>query len=122
MRKFKTLDEFTDRYFREHPEEIDDYVTEIFEDYAFDSDAGALLNGLRIVARARGISDIAEKSGMTRRGIQKALSDTGNPRLGNIMLIMREMGYCLLPHNLSQSTPLHTEKLHHDQPQAPNPA
>ena len=110
MGKLKNLDEFTDRYFREHPEEIGDYITEIFEDYAIDNDAGALLNGLRIIARARGISVMAEKSGMTRRGIQKALSDTGNPRLSNIMLIMREMGYCLLPHNLPNSTPLHIQK------------
>ncbi|MHC5737820.1 hypothetical protein [Nostoc sp.] len=42
MRKFRTLDEFEEEYFRKHPEEIDDYLTEIFQEYAEDNDYGAL--------------------------------------------------------------------------------
>jgi DNA-binding phage protein len=30
MRKFRTLDEFAEQYFCDHPEEIDDYLAEIF--------------------------------------------------------------------------------------------
>ncbi|MGB3636911.1 MAG: hypothetical protein WBA39_04875 [Rivularia sp. (in: cyanobacteria)] len=74
MRKFRTLDEFEEEYFIEHPEEIDDYFTEIFQEYALDNDSGALLASLRIIARVRGISETAEQVGMTRRGLQKALS------------------------------------------------
>ncbi|MEH2048805.1 MULTISPECIES: hypothetical protein [unclassified Nostoc] len=50
MRKFKTLDEFEEEYCRKHPEEIDDYLTEIFQEYAEDNDYGALLASLRVVA------------------------------------------------------------------------
>lgn len=32
MRKFRTLDEFEEKYFLKHPEEIDDYLTEIFQE------------------------------------------------------------------------------------------
>jgi HTH-type transcriptional regulator / antitoxin HigA len=53
MRKLRTLDEFTDRYFRDHPDEIDDYLTEIFQDFAEDNDTGALLTALRTIARVR---------------------------------------------------------------------
>ncbi len=49
MRKFRTLDEFEEEYFIEHPEEIDDYLTEIFQEYARDNDSGALLASLRII-------------------------------------------------------------------------
>jgi HTH-type transcriptional regulator / antitoxin HigA len=100
MRKLRTLDEFTESYFRTHPDEIDDYLTEIFQDFAEDNDTGALLTSLRIIARVRGLSNIAEQIGMTRQGLQKALSDEGNPRFGNITMIMRAMGYQLLPQKL----------------------
>lgn len=43
MRKFRTLDEFEEEYFRKHPEEIDDYLTEIFQEYSQDNDSGASL-------------------------------------------------------------------------------
>ncbi|WP_414624769.1 DNA-binding protein [Calothrix sp. CCY 0018] len=87
MRKFRTLDEFEQEYFRKHPEEIDDYLTEIFQEYALNNDSGALLASLRIIARLQGISETAEQVGMTRRGLQKALSSDGNPRLENMWLI-----------------------------------
>ncbi|MEH2226848.1 hypothetical protein [Nostoc sp.] len=57
MRKFRTLDEFEEEYLRKHPEEIDDYLTEIFEEYAQYKDSGALLASLRVVATVREISD-----------------------------------------------------------------
>ena len=102
----RTLDEVTEEYFRNHPEEIDDYLTEIFQDYAEDNDTGALLASLRILARVRGVSEIADQTGMTRQGLQKALSGDGNPRLANITSIMKAMGYCLVPQKLPPSAPV----------------
>ena len=104
MQKFRTLSEFTEGYFRDHPDEIDDYLTEIFQEYADDNDTGALLASLRVIARVRGISDMAEKVGMTRQGLQKALSSDGNPRLENVTSIMKAMGYCLVPQKLPLSS------------------
>ena len=43
VRKLRTLDEVTEGYFRDHPEEVDDYLTEIFQDFAKDNDTGVLL-------------------------------------------------------------------------------
>jgi HTH-type transcriptional regulator / antitoxin HigA len=103
MGQMRTLDEFTDQYFRDHPEEIDDYLAEIFQEFAEDNDTGALLVSLRVIARVQGISDIAEQIGMTRQGVQKALSDEGNPRLGNVTSIMKAMDYCLVPQKLPRS-------------------
>ncbi len=102
MRKLRTLDEFTEGYFRDHPEEIDDYLTEIFQDFAEDNDTGVLLASLRVIARVRGVSDMAAQIGMSRQGIQKALSEDGNPRLGNVTSIMKAMGYCLIPQKLPE--------------------
>jgi HTH-type transcriptional regulator / antitoxin HigA len=97
MRQLRTLDEVTEQYFRDHPEEINDYLAEIFEAYAEDNNTGALLAPLRVLARVQGVSDMAARIGMTRQGVQKALSDDGNPRLGSVMAIMKALGYCLVP-------------------------
>jgi HTH-type transcriptional regulator / antitoxin HigA len=102
VQNLRTLDEFTEQYFRDHPDEIGDFLTEIFQDYADDNDSGTLLAALRILARVRGISAMAEATGLTRQGLQNALSDNGNPRLENIMSIMRSMGYCLMPQKLGE--------------------
>jgi probable addiction module antidote protein len=50
-----------------------------------------------MVARVKGISAIAEEAEMTRNGVQKALSEDGNPRFENVNAIMQAMGYRLVP-------------------------
>lgn len=97
MRKLKTLDEFEEDYFRKHPEEMDDYLKIIFDEYAQDGDTGALLSSLRVLAGVKGITALAKETGMTRKGLQKALSQQGNPRLENINAIMHALGYRLVP-------------------------
>ncbi|WP_017326868.1 addiction module antidote protein [Synechococcus sp. PCC 7336] len=100
MSDYRTLEEFTEEYFREHPEEIEAFLTESFAEYARDGDGTALLSQLRIIARVRGISAIAEEAGITRQGLQKALSEKGNPRLDTINSIMQTMGYYLMPQKM----------------------
>lgn len=99
-RKLRTLDNVSEEYYREHPEEIEGYLKVCFEEYAKDGQTSALLSSLRMIARVKGISSLAEETGMTRNGVQKALSDEGNPRFENINAIMHAMGYRLTPEKL----------------------
>jgi len=103
MADYRSLDELSIDYFADHPEEIDDFINEIFAEYARDGDSSALLSALRVIARVRGLSAMADEIGMTRQGLQKALSAKGNPRLDNINAIMRAMGYQLMPRPLEIS-------------------
>ena len=100
MTKYRTLDQLEEEYFRQHPEEIDPYLAEIFEEFARDSNSAGLLASLRIIARLKGMSAIADKTGMSRQGLQKALSARGNPRLENVNSIMQALGYRLVPQKL----------------------
>ena len=100
MRKYRTLEDYTEEYFTKHPEEIDDFLTESFAEYAKDGDNTALLSQLRVIARVKGVSAIADEVGITRQGLQKALSSKGNPRLDNINSIMHAMGYSLMPQKI----------------------
>ena len=96
-RTYRTLDEVSEEYYRNHPEEIDSYLTVAFEEYAKDGCTPALLSQLRMIARVKGVSAIARETGITRNGIQKALSEEGNPKFESINSIMHAMGYCLTP-------------------------
>lgn len=54
MRNYRTIDDITEEYLRNHPDEIDDYITELFEDYRQDGDIAALLSSLRVINRVIG--------------------------------------------------------------------
>ncbi len=100
MKNYRTFNQVEESYFRDHPEEIDDYINLIFEAYAEDGNTGALLSSLRVLSRVKGVSKIAEESGLSRKGVQKALSENGNPALSSINAIMHAMGYRLTPQKL----------------------
>ena len=96
-REYCSFDADQEKYYSQHPEEIASYLEIVFEEYAKDGCTPALLSSLRMIARAQGISNLARKSGMTRNGIQKALSETGNPGLHNINNIFNAMGFNFAP-------------------------
>ena len=99
-RSLRTFREVEEEYFRNHPEEIGPYIDEIFDEYAQDGDSAALLASLRVIAKVKGISTIAEETGLSRQGIQHALSSKGNPRFDNVNAIMKALGYRLTPEPL----------------------
>jgi probable addiction module antidote protein len=96
-RQFRDVEE---EYFRSHPEEIGPYLDEIFGAYAQDHDGAALLASLRVIAKVKGITSIAESTGLSRQGVQHALSAKGNPRFDNVNSIMNALGYRLVPEKL----------------------
>ncbi|WP_242447316.1 helix-turn-helix domain-containing transcriptional regulator [Nitrosomonas supralitoralis] len=71
-------------YYRNHPDEIDGYLSIAFKEYAKDSCTAALLSQLRMITRVKGISALAKETGITRNGIQKAPSEEGNPKFESI--------------------------------------
>jgi len=99
----RNLDDVEEDYFRKHPEEMDAYIQEIFADYAQDRNAAALLASLRVIAKVKGMRNIAQEIGLSRRGLYKALSEQGNPRFDSINALMHSFGYELLPHRIDNS-------------------
>ncbi len=49
------------------------------------------------------VQKIAQVSGLSRKGVQKDISENGNPQLGSINAIMHAMGYRLAAQKLSAS-------------------
>ena len=51
-----------------------------------------LRNALATVARSKGISDLARRSGLSRPGIYKALGEDGNPSFETVRSILGAIG------------------------------
>lgn len=44
------------------------------------------------IARARGMTGLARRTGLTREGLSKALSPDGRPKFGTVMRVIRALG------------------------------
>jgi putative addiction module killer protein/probable addiction module antidote protein len=58
-------------------------------------DAQEIAHALGVVARARGMSELARDTGLPRQTLYKALSGEGNPELGTIAKVADALGYKL---------------------------
>lgn len=63
------------------------YLTDAFEtgDVAFISDA------IGVIARAKGMKQIAQEAGVSRESLYRALSSTGNPELGTVLKVLASL-------------------------------
>lgn len=75
------------------PEAIEAFLEDAFED----SDPAFIAHALGIVARARGMGEIADKAGVSRQALYKSLSDEGNPNLTTLLGVLKALGFRLAP-------------------------
>jgi probable addiction module antidote protein len=66
-------------------------MEEAGDDPAFIADA------LGTIARARGMTQLAVETGLTREGLYKALNKDANPSFGTILKVMRALGLKFVP-------------------------
>lgn len=60
---------------------------------AFESgNATYIAQALGVVARARGMTEIAREAGVTREALYKALSERGDPKLSTLLGVARALG------------------------------
>ena len=72
----------------ETEEDVVNYLEALFED----GDPALIAHGLGVVARAKGMSRIAEKTGLGRESLYKALSQAGNPELTTLLKVLHALG------------------------------
>ena len=70
------------------PESQAELVTDALES----GDAKYLAHALGVVARAKGMTEIAKKTGITREGLYKALSAEGDPKLTTFLGVIKSLG------------------------------
>ncbi|MDX2142585.1 MAG: putative addiction module antidote protein [Rhodospirillaceae bacterium] len=60
---------------------------------AFESeDAGYIAHALGVVARAKGMSQIAGQTGLSREQLYRSFSENGNPTLKTTIAVMKALG------------------------------
>ena len=70
------------------PERIAAYVEAAFED----GDPSLITHALGVVARARGMSQLAKEAGLSRDAMYKAFQPDGNPTLQTLTNVMKALG------------------------------
>jgi probable addiction module antidote protein len=84
---------FDPAVYLDNPEAMLAYLDGAFSD----GDVKEIADALGVVARARGMSRLAEDSGLTRQALYKALSGEGNPEFATVLKVIRALGLRLHP-------------------------
>lgn len=67
-----------------------------FMEEAFETqDAGYIAHALGVVARAKGMTQIANETGLSREQLYRSFSEAGNPTLRTTLAVMKALGVSL---------------------------
>ncbi len=90
--KISDLPEFDITEHLDSEQAIAEYITIVLEE----NDPAALADALGSVARARGMTDIAKASGITREALYKALRPNAQPRFETVSKVCAALGVRLV--------------------------
>ena len=75
------------------PEAVAEYLAAAFES----GEHGVIADALGVVAKARGMSQLARETGLARPALYRALSQDGHPEFETILKVLRALGVTLKP-------------------------
>jgi len=90
------------------PEVVATYLSDFFAE----GDPAMIASALSDAARAKGMPEVAEKSGLARESIYKALRPGSQPRLETIIRVLKALGF-----QLAVQPILNVEKSDDDEPE-----
>ena len=67
------------------------FLEAVFED----GDPAVISAAIGEVARARGMTNVARDTGLSRENLYKALSESGNPEFSTILKVVKALGFNL---------------------------
>ncbi|MBI3284501.1 MAG: putative addiction module antidote protein [Burkholderiales bacterium] len=91
-------DEAVIELLREDPSFADEYLAAALEEADQTGGREALLAALRHVAEAQGMAAVAERAGMPRESLYRALSPSGNPTIKTLLAVLGAAGLKLGVH------------------------
>ncbi|MFN3672029.1 MAG: addiction module antidote protein [Bosea sp. (in: a-proteobacteria)] len=81
----------------------DDGIAAFMAEAFASDDAGYIAHALGVVARAKGMTQIAKDTGLSREQLYRSFSETGNPTLRTTIAVMKALGIELTARPLPQS-------------------
>ena len=88
-KKTETFSRYDTADYLESEQDIAAYLSACAEE----DDPALFLAALGDVARARNMTQLAAKTGLTRMGLYKALSGTGNPSFATVSKVAHALGF-----------------------------
>jgi probable addiction module antidote protein len=93
-----------------HYDPADDLTSDeaiaVFVEEAFETeDAGYIAHALGVVARAKGMTQIASETGLSREQLYRSFSADGNPTLKTTLSVMKALGI-----GLAAKVPAHADQ------------
>jgi probable addiction module antidote protein len=92
--KIKNLPKFDVVDYLKTDKDIAGYLTAVLED----GDPALFIAAIGDIARAKGMSDIAKKSGVTRESLYRALKIEAHPRFETVTKVIHALGMKLSVH------------------------
>lgn len=86
--KISDLPEFDMAEYLDSDEAVADYLSIVLEE----NDSALLTAALGDIARARGMTDIAQASGVTREALYRALRSGAHPRFDTVQAVISALG------------------------------
>jgi probable addiction module antidote protein len=77
---------------------IEEFLRNAFEDGTPEEIAASL----GVVARARGMSELAHDTGLNRQALYKALNADGNPSFATVLKVAQALGFRLVPERVAR--------------------
>ena len=92
----ETFTEFDPADYLTSPEAIAEFVTDALET----GDTAYIAKAMGVAARAKGMTEIARETGLSREQLYRSFSEKGNPRLKTMLAVMKSLGVDLVvrPH------------------------
>ncbi len=88
--KNETFSRYDTADYLKNDEEIAAYLEAVMEEGG--DDPAYIIHALGVVARARNMSKLARNAGMSREGLYKAFSGTGNPSFSTVVKVATALG------------------------------
>ena len=85
------LSDFDTSHYLDNEEVIAEYLSQVLAD----GDPDELLLAIRNIAKARGMTKIANDSGLGRESLYKVFAPGAKPRFETVMKVMRALGVAL---------------------------
>lgn len=87
------------------PKHAESYLEAALEAFQEDGSAEVLLLALLHLAKAQGgITELSEKTHLSRQALYKSLAATGNPSLKTFRTILNSLGFALTVHRIKNSS------------------
>jgi probable addiction module antidote protein len=67
-------------------------VAEFIDAVLDDGDPAVIAEAIGVVARARGMSQLARETGLSREGLYRALNREGNPEFATVVKVLAALG------------------------------